>query len=284
MICVIFIFVELQLKLNETKIKTMKNQLLLFLLCTLLQTCFAQGLTITEILYNPPEKGSDTLEYVRLTNLGVEPRDLNGFSFEGFTLKIDSILELFPGEHLYITENKQILDSLFTVESIQWTSGSLSNTGELLAIYDEGGQVVDSVRYSKSGDWPRITDQHQGSIYYCPGVELDNSKPENWYLSSNPIQWRGDTVHINEEEGCYQTLVDIETAQEEEVKVSIYGDFIVIQTDQPFQVKAYDLTGREIFFSYAIGEKILQKHLFHAEIILLNIQTLNDSIVKKIRL
>ena len=46
-------------------------------------SALAQDVVITEIMYNPPESGTDTLEYIEFFNNTANVIDLENYSFDG---------------------------------------------------------------------------------------------------------------------------------------------------------------------------------------------------------
>lgn len=142
--------------------------------------CYGQ-LTITEISYNPPESGSDSLEYVELLNTSGGNLDITGWRFsQGISLVFDQ-LTLEPDEYLIVAGDSIAMMSVLGIESIEF-SGALTNDGETLEILDANGSVVDIVEYSDRGIWPSDdegTDGMGASIELCD-ISADNNDGSNW--------------------------------------------------------------------------------------------------------
>lgn len=145
-------------------------------------------LVITEISYNPPEAGSDSLEYVELFNNSGSTIDLTGYTFSDgfdFTFVDGSIAN---EEYVVIANNKEALSTVFSDAVIfEWTSGALNNSGETITLMDNLGNVIDQVIYDDGGGWPTSDDGTDGegaSIILCD-PNADNSVGENWSSSSN---------------------------------------------------------------------------------------------------
>ncbi|MFQ5652268.1 MAG: choice-of-anchor D domain-containing protein [bacterium] len=144
---------------------------------------FDSVVVINEIHYNPAtSQGSDRqLEFLELHNTSETDVDLAGFAFSaginhtfqaGDTLRASSLLVLAS-------------DSTSYPGSIQWTSGNLVNTGELLKLLDAGGALVDSVRYGVALPWPSEPNG-AGPSLELRDPALNNSLAENWQASLIP--------------------------------------------------------------------------------------------------
>ncbi len=154
----------------------------LFLSFFLLSTTSAQ-IIITEIMYNPPEFGQDSLEYIELYNGYRADINLKGYSFTAgvnFTFG-DTILR--GGSYMVIAVNAQAMQSVFGFTPLQWTSGGLRNSGETIAIADESGNPIDSVSYSTSGQWPEDAAGKGHSLELC-SVSKDNGIGRFWKASN----------------------------------------------------------------------------------------------------
>lgn len=158
-----------------------------FLIWIILTTMGFGQLTITEISYNPPESGTDSLEYVELLNTSGGNLDLTDWSFtQGFNLTFANVL-LGPDEYLVVAVNPEAMMSVLGVEAIGFEDGALTNGGEDIEISDAAGNVVDFVEYSDSGDWPGSangTDGAGASIELCD-VNSDNNVGANWRAADN---------------------------------------------------------------------------------------------------
>lgn len=141
---------------------------------------------ITEIMYNPPEIGLDTLEYMELYNAGTVVENLAGFYFEqGINFTFPAV-DVNPGGFIVLALNVQAVDQTFGTSAYQWTSGGLSNGSELLLLKDNFGRTVDSVHYDDSAPWPSLADGDGHAIILCD-PQTDNSDPANWEISTNFI-------------------------------------------------------------------------------------------------
>jgi hypothetical protein len=144
-------------------------------------------LTITEISYNPPESGTDSLEYIELLNTSGADLDLTGYNFtSGVTMTFDAVTVAADG-YVVVAVNPGAMMSVLGVTAIGWESGALTNGGETIEISDASGTVVDVVDYSDSGIWPTDangTDGNGASIELCD-INDDNNDGTNWRAATN---------------------------------------------------------------------------------------------------
>lgn len=137
---------------------------------------------INEINYNPPESGTDSLEFVELFNAGNAMINIGGWYFlEGIEDTLPDV-DLHPGDYYVISLNAQAMLNVYGVVTDQWEDGALNNAGELLSIADAGGNVVDSVRFEDSDPWPSEPDGNGPSLELIDSA-LDNNDGANWQFS-----------------------------------------------------------------------------------------------------
>ncbi len=141
-------------------------------------------LVITEIMYNPPESGDDSLEYVELYNNSADIVNLMGYSFSDGIEYTFTNVDIAANEYLIVAKNSNAMQNTVGVTALEWTSGSLSNGGELIKIISATGVTVDSVHYSDMAPWPEDGDGAGPSITICD-PEAENSVGENWHASVN---------------------------------------------------------------------------------------------------
>ena len=141
-----------------------------------------ETIVISEIMYNPPESGSDSLEFVELHNPGTTAVDISGWQIDdafeitflpGTSIEAGGFLILCVNETAFINTLNYMGDVL------QWESGALSNGGEEITLMDDGGNVVDNLIFDDNPPWPTGTDGQGASIQLCD-VTADNSDPANW--------------------------------------------------------------------------------------------------------
>jgi hypothetical protein len=158
------------------------------------QMVFAQNIVITEISYNPPESGSDSTEYIELLNNGSTAVDMTGFTFTSGVVYTFPSYTLAAGAYLIVAVDSVAMNNRFGITALQWTSGGLSNGGEPIALKDNMGALIDSLRYDDNLPWPDGTatgapadpDGSGPSIRLCD-PSLDNSDGTNWSTSDEMV-------------------------------------------------------------------------------------------------
>jgi len=167
----------------------------------------APELVITEIMYNPPESGNDSLEFVEIYNNGDATVNLDGFSFTSGIEFTFPAVDLNPDEYVLVGINAAAMLSTFGVDAYEWTGGALSNSGELVELSDGIG-VVDAVDYSDQLPWDTLADGQGPSLTLC-NPDVDNSVAENWTASVNlaAINVDGDSIWATPGFGCQVTLL-----------------------------------------------------------------------------
>lgn len=141
-------------------------------------------LVINEIHYHPhdlhdPAQTSEFLEFINAGAVAVDMSNWTISSGVGFTFPVGTMLD--PGQYLVVATNPTELEARTGhAGAFQWTSGNLSNSGETVAISDASSNLIDSVTYSDSGEWPTSPDGNG------PSLELINPGLPNQYASA----WR----------------------------------------------------------------------------------------------
>ncbi len=163
----------------------------------------AHTLVITEIMYNPPETGTDTLEFVEIYNAGNYPVNLNGFQFTEGILHVFQPYTIIPGEYMVLALDSLAFYRTFGLHVLRWNSGRLTNTGELIKLIDNEGMTVDSVVYGISTPWPALPNGNGPSLLLCNPF-TDNLNPANWSSCSDfaAINTAGDTIWATPMAGC----------------------------------------------------------------------------------
>lgn len=147
-------------------------------------------LVITEIMYNPPESGTDSLEYIEIYNNSDDEVNLLGYAFTAGVEFVFPDMDLESGEYVVVAVDADAIQNTFGITVLEWTSGGLSNSGELIKLSSPGGETVDSVAYETSGAWPSEANGGGSSIAICdPNTE--NSVGENWHASVNYLATNG---------------------------------------------------------------------------------------------
>lgn len=168
-------------------------------------------IVITEIMYNPPESGTDSLEFIELYNYDTGPVNLKDCSFsDGVTFTFPEY-ELPEGEYLVVGKDSFALYNTFGIQALEWTSGSLTNSGELILLKDALGQTVDSVWYDDHDPWDPMCAGRGYSLELCdPGS--DNALGENWRRAYGfaAVNQEGDSIWAQPGKGCLFPPVAVE--------------------------------------------------------------------------
>ncbi|HOW30950.1 MAG TPA: lamin tail domain-containing protein [Bacteroidales bacterium] len=160
------------------------------------------NLVITEIMYNSPESGTDTLEFIEIYNNGNDI-NLEGFSFsEGVSLTFPSY-DLPAGNYMLVAANSAAMQNTFGVTALQWTSGALSNSGENITLVDPYGYIIDQVPYDDQTPWDSLADGFGPSLTLCD-PNSDNSLAANWKASMEfiAVNAAGDSIFATPGSGC----------------------------------------------------------------------------------
>ncbi|MGF1644415.1 MAG: lamin tail domain-containing protein, partial [Thiotrichales bacterium] len=138
-------------------------------------------LTISEIHYNPPE--GDKYEFLELHNAGASSIDLTGYSVsQGVVYTFPAGASLAPGAFLVLAKTASTyLGNGYPV--YEWTSGNLSNGGEIVEIKNATGAVVDVVEYDDVAPWPTSPDGSGPSLELID-MALDNALAASWRASA----------------------------------------------------------------------------------------------------
>lgn len=142
----------------------------------------ASDLVITEIMYNPPEGGLDSLEFLEILNTGSSAIALKDYSLEGVTYTFPDF-SLGAGEYVMVSVDSVAFNNNYGQAAFEWTGGSLSNGGETIRLLDASGAVVDSVSYDDANGWPTTPDGDGASLVLCD-VTADNNDLANWQGAS----------------------------------------------------------------------------------------------------
>ncbi|MCC6410719.1 MAG: lamin tail domain-containing protein [Saprospiraceae bacterium] len=151
------------------------------LVCSVLFTLSAQAqIVINEIMYNPPEPNTDTLEYVELFNNSNQAVDVSNWTFtQGFDFTFPGGTTIPANGYVIISENAAHFQSKFGFLPYEWVGALTNSPGEDIELTDDNGQVVDYVDYKNTAPWPLGAAGQGASIVLCD-PNSDNSDPANW--------------------------------------------------------------------------------------------------------
>ncbi|HPT14147.1 MAG TPA: lamin tail domain-containing protein [Bacteroidales bacterium] len=142
----------------------------------------SDNIMITEIMYNPPDAGNDTIEFIEVFNKGVSNVNLNGWYFSKGITYIFPDTTLGAGNYFVVARDAISFNNTFGFSPAQWTDGVLNNFGSEIELKDALGNVKDYVHYLPALPWDTLADGHGPSLEICD-PNADNSLPESWSAS-----------------------------------------------------------------------------------------------------
>jgi hypothetical protein len=158
---------------------------------------------ITEIMYNSPEDGNDTLEFIEIYNNGTGIVNLENWKFsKGVVFTFPEVL-INPTEYVVVAFNETAIYNTFGLDVLQWASGSLSNSGEQIELMDAFLNVRAFVNFDDVTPWPVEPDGQGPSLTFCDPA-LENNDPANWSASTNlaAVNADGNGVYCTPGAGC----------------------------------------------------------------------------------
>jgi hypothetical protein len=158
---------------------------------------------ITEIMYNSPEDGTDSLEFIEIYNNGLGIVNLENWKFsKGVVFTFPQVL-INPTEYLVVSVNETAFFNTFGMDVLQWNSGSLSNSGEEIELTDAFLNVRASVIFDDATPWPVEPDGQGPSLSFCDPA-LENSDPANWSASTNlaAVNTAGNGIYCTPGNAC----------------------------------------------------------------------------------
>jgi len=205
-------------------------------------------LVITEIMYNPPESGTDSLEFIEILNNGSTSVALKNYTFtdgnDTYTFLNDTILAY---QYYLIAYDSIKFSHFYKKLARQWNFGGLSNSGNTLILRNASAVVLDSVVYSSSNAWPTNANGFGASLTLC-NPSSDNSLNVNWSNATEFIDSVNHTaLFANPGSGCITTGINKE--KEQDLFVSCYPnpatDYINIKIKgKHTALIVYDMQGK----------------------------------------
>ena len=139
-------------------------------------------IVITEIMYNPPESDTDSLEFIELYNNGY-PVNLKDFYFSSGPSFVFPSVTLANGQYLLVAVKSSAIQNTFGKASLQWTGGTLSNTSARITLKDNYGFIIDDVTYFDSAPWDTAADSRGPSLTLCD-PNYNNAYAFSWKAST----------------------------------------------------------------------------------------------------
>ena len=141
------------------------------------ETAAPGSITFDEILYNAPS-GAD-LEWVELYNPMAIDMDLSGWSIEGGVAFSFAAGTVIPAGGLLVIA----ADPSRVADAVGPYTGTLSDSGERINLWNNSGRLIDTVTYGEDDPWPVAAD---GSGLSLAKMEPDaaSDHAENWTFSA----------------------------------------------------------------------------------------------------
>ena len=158
---------------------------------------------ISEIMYNSPEAGTDTLEFIEFYNNGAGIVNLENWKLTKGVVFTFPNVTINPAAYLVLAYNSGAFLNTFGQNVLQWASGSLSNNGEEIQLNDDFGGVRAYVNFDDVTPWPVQPDGQGPSLTFC-NTALVNSDPANWSASTNlsAVNADGNGIYCTPGTGC----------------------------------------------------------------------------------
>jgi len=143
-------------------------------------------IVITEIMYNPPESGVDSLEFIEVLNNSNAAVNMTDWTLEFGTFSFTiPTLNLGAGQYQIFSVNSVAFQNNFGKPSIQWTNGALSNNGTSIRLKNNSGALIDSLTFDDAAPWPTEPDGGGPSLVLCD-PNSDNTLPASWKAATTP--------------------------------------------------------------------------------------------------
>ena len=162
------------------KIFNMKKIVLFIVLFCATLSASAQSLVISEIMYNNPGAGGDTLEYIEIYNKGNVDVNMNKFIIKTAFNDTFPNVTLAPGKFYVVCFNAPFFKAKMGFDAgHQWKNGALNNVGELIELMNNNNTLVDSARYRSIAPWPAQANGGGSSLVICD-LNGSNDKQTDW--------------------------------------------------------------------------------------------------------
>lgn len=148
------------------------------------------GLQITEIMYNSPESGTDSLEFIELYNGNSSSLDISGYKVNISTsgnprLTFPANTVLPPHSVIILAFNDSTFANVYGIApNYKLTGSGLGNNGTNIDIFDANNAAVTGVTYA--GSWYPTTNGGGASLNRCNFSE-DINTAAAWAASATPV-------------------------------------------------------------------------------------------------
>ncbi len=144
------------------------------------------NIVITEIMYNSPETGTDTLEFIEFYNANATPTRMIGCFINDAVVFNFPDTTIAPGAYFVACVSARAYQAVYGGTAIQWTSGGLTNGGETITLRDGLNNIVDQLTYDDVSPWPTQANGLGRSIVLCSTAQ-NNALSSNWFAATTPV-------------------------------------------------------------------------------------------------
>ena len=137
---------------------------------------------ITEINYNDPGAGTDSLEFLEIKNLDANAINIGGWKFNsGVTYTFPSGSQIQGGQYLVFSRFPASIQTVYGKTSTAWDANQgLNNTGgETISLINASNVTINAVTYNSVAPWDTTANGLGHSLVLC-NENADNSQPGSW--------------------------------------------------------------------------------------------------------
>lgn len=226
---------------------------------------------ITEIMYNPPESGTDSLEFIEIYNNSEFDVDLSGYQFTaGVLYTFPAGSSLAAGQYKVIAVDSAAFVGFYGFSPLGEYTQALNNTpGDSLVLTDGFDNIMDAVKYGIADPWPAGTPSPAGggpSIQYCDWVQ-DNADGLSWEACNVAVTGGvanglvgGVQVYATPGKDCSGTIVEPNAVAEvlaNSVKLApnpVEDNMVIYNTgNKQLSMQVYDATGKLVMANVAMA-------------------------------
>jgi len=190
------------------------------------------NLVITEVMYNSPEAGIDSLEFIEIYNNDAVSVDLQNYTLmygtSSYTFATSIVVN--AGSYALIAPKATAATNFYGVSFIQGATGGISNSGTFVKLVSPSGLLVDSVSYLPTAPWNTAANGTGPSLTLCD-PNSDNTDPLNWSVSTHFIGTIDGTTAVLADPGTACIITGISNV--ESGSISLYpnpaGNYLNIE-------------------------------------------------------
>jgi Secretion system C-terminal sorting domain/Lamin Tail Domain/Putative metal-binding motif len=139
----------------------------------------------TEIMYNDPSSGNDTLEFIEIYNAGTTSQNTSGLVFSGLGIPAFTLpnVDVAAGGTFLLALEAAKAGAFYGQTFYDWGTVGLANGGSSIMLRTSTGVTIDSVFYDDEGLWP-LTPDGGGPSLTLLNANTDNNIATNWAEST----------------------------------------------------------------------------------------------------